>query len=158
MPTKQKPTWRPGQHDVYVVRDKPEGWFKIGMTGEDLEKYRKQLCYLWARSDDGIEICCSWLFEDFWAAWYVEQTAIAFCDRFEFERVRSADWFAIDKPTMSVVVELIDLLAYPIRKWEQEKCQLKCLPPFLHPWGKALRRETERTAVPSRSWLEMRVA
>jgi hypothetical protein len=144
MPSKQKPTWRPGLHDVYVARDKQTGWFKIGITGKDLEYYRKQLCQkiYGRRSQDKIEISCSWLFEDFWAAWYIEQTAIALVERFEFEKVRLGDWFAIDTPTMSVVVDLIDDLTFPIRKWEQVNFDpgLKCKPPRNEPWGTALRR------------------
>ena len=144
MPSKQKPTWRPGLHDVYIAHDMQKDWFKIGMTGKDLEYYRKQLCHrvYGRRSHDKIELCCSWLFEDFWAAWYIEQTAIELVERLGFERVRSGDWFAIDRPTMTIVVELVDDLAFPIRKWEQVNFapELKCRPPFHGPWGRALRR------------------
>lgn len=143
MPSKQKPTWRPGWHYVYIARDKPNGWFKIGMTGKILEAYRKQLCHrvYGRRSYAKIEMCCSWLFADYWAAWYIEQTAIALCERFDFECVRSGDWFAIDRPTISTVVDLIDDLAISIRKWERANFDptLQCRPLRHGPWAQGLR-------------------
>jgi hypothetical protein len=144
MPSKQKPTWRPGSQAVYVAWDKGDEFFKIGMTSKDLERYRKRLCYenYGRRGYDKIEIGCSWLFEDFWAAWYVEQTTIELIERFGFPRTRDKDWFAIDKATMSVVVELIDDLAWDIRKWEQKNFtpDLTFRPGLHSAWGKALLR------------------
>jgi hypothetical protein len=117
---------------VYIARDRLTGWFKIGMTGYDLEYYRKQLCYrtYGRRSHQTIEFCCSWLFYDFWSAWYVEQTTISLVERLELERVRSGDWFKIDRPTMAIVVDLIDDLALEIRKWERTNfaAAMTCLP------------------------------
>jgi hypothetical protein len=156
MPSKQKPTWRSGLHDVYIARDNKEGWFKIGLTGKDLEYYRKRLCHriYGRRSYDSIEMCCSWLFEDFWAAWYIEQTTIALIERLGFERVREGDWFSIDRRTLAVVVEVIDDVAFSIRKWEQENfCfhdGLQCLPSWLGPWERALTRAGRKFDVSKR--------
>jgi hypothetical protein len=42
----QLPKWKSGLHDVYILRDKIKTmWFKVGMTGKDLDYYRKQICY-----------------------------------------------------------------------------------------------------------------
>jgi hypothetical protein len=143
MPSKQKPTWKPGPHNAYIARDKQNAWFKIGMTGQNLKSYRKQLCQrvYGRRSLDKIEICCSWRFEDFWAAWYIEKITIALIERFRFEQVRKGDWFAIDRPTMSIVVDLINNLASPIQHWEQVNFdpKLQCKPKRYEPWGWALR-------------------
>lgn len=145
MPSKQKPTWRTGMHDVYIAQDKETNWFKIGLTSKNLEYYRKQLCYrtYGRRSHDKIKIRCSWLFEDFWAAWYIEQTTISIVERFGFEKMRDGDWFAIDEPTMSVVADLIDDLAVPIRKWERSnfRSNLSCLPSRHTGWGVVLKRQ-----------------
>jgi hypothetical protein len=142
MPTKQKPTWKSGLHQVYIARDKQENWFKIGMTSKDLEYYRKRLCerVYGRRSQEKIEICCDWLFADFWAAWYIEQTAIELIERMEFARVRPGDWFSIDRPSMAIIVDLIDELALPIRKWEQANFDtaLACKPLQFTAWGSAL--------------------
>lgn len=145
MPSKQKPTWRAGLHDVYIAQDKEKNWFKIGLTSKNLEYYCKQLCYrTYGRQSHGkIKIWCSWLFESFWAAWYIEQTTISIVERFGFEKMRDGDWFAIDEPTMSVVTDLIDELAVPIRQWEQSnfRANLDCLPSRHRGWGAILKRE-----------------
>jgi hypothetical protein len=119
---------KPGLHDVYIARDKVKMWFKIGMTGNDLENRRKAICRheYDRRSYDKIDILDSWQFQDFFAALYLERATIALIKRFGFKQVRPQDWFEIDKPTMDVFRSTIYDIAYDIREWEKDNFGLEC--------------------------------
>lgn len=137
----QRPIWKSGPHNVYIARDKTkDACFKIGMTGYELEFYRKKLCHRvhGRRSHDTIVMRHSWHFQEFWAAWYVEQTTIALIKRFGFEQVREGDWFSIDEPCIEVVWEIVHDLAYDIREWETANNGLKCDPKKFSRWERAL--------------------
>ena len=109
----------PGRHHAYIARDKTKERFKVGMTGNDLNVRRKAICYdeYGRRSHDKIEMMHSWRFEDFFSAFYVEQTTIELLKLLGYER-RPGDWFAIDFHSIWEVIHVISDVAYHISGWE----------------------------------------
>lgn len=115
-----------GAHTAYILRDEVTPRFKFGMSANP-EIRRKKICneIYGRRSHKKIRTFYSWTCQSYFAALFLEQTAISIVTRFGFEPVRSPDWFEIDSPTMLVVIGIIDELAGSIRTWEAENYVMK---------------------------------
>jgi hypothetical protein len=109
-----------GPHHLYIFQHRSMPWFKIGESRDP--DFRRKNLGRHLRSKEYRR----WTFKNYYGCFYVEQAAIGMMKSFEFDQVRSADWFELDQPTMDAIIVSIDELANSIIAWEEMNASADC--------------------------------